>query len=306
MNHQLMHSPLANRFYTADYESRMDVFAATFQRLMEAYGFPENRFFIDGEPPRAFSTAIIEDGRIAYVSASSMLDIQRNRERIFQLFREVSDFEHLIIDMRGNSGGNVNSFLDIMLLPHLREPIYAPVAFYFFLDGPYVSRFGDYLFAPTVGSGFLTITEPYRPAAELLELHDLPEVNREDIEWMHYGAPASRDVRLLARVPWVPAFEGKIWLLTDSMMGSAAQVAAWYSRETGFATLVGDITGGNMGGPRTMALMPNTGILFQFDVFYITDSRGRPLEAGTIPHHFNRPGMDALETVLELIDEGQW
>jgi len=53
-----------------------------------------------------------------------------------------------------------------------------------------------------------------------------------------------------------------------------------------------------------LAFMPNTGIIFYFDIFYVTDSRGRPLEAGTIPHFFNRPGMDALETVLALIAEG--
>jgi len=38
-------------------------------------------------------------------------------------------------------------------------------------------------------------------------------------------------------------------------------------------------------------------------LFYVTDRYGRPLEAGTIPHYFNRPGMDALETVLAMIEE---
>lgn len=79
---------------------------------------------------------------------------------------------------------------------------------------------------------------------------------------------------------------------------------AWYAKETGYITLVGERTGGSLGGPRTLAPMPNTGIAFYFDIFYITDSRGRPLEAGTIPYHFNRPGLDALEAVLELINEG--
>jgi len=40
-------------------------------------------------------------------------------------------------------------------------------------------------------------------------------------------------------------------------------------------------------------------------VFYITDERGRPIEAGTEPHYSNRGGMDALETVLALIVEGR-
>jgi len=44
-------------------------------------------------------------------------------------------------------------------------------------------------------------------------------------------------------------------------------------------------------------------IIFCFDIFYVTDSLGRPLEAGNVPHYFNRPGIDALEAVLALIKE---
>ena len=89
-------------------------------------------------------------------------------------------------------------------------------------------------------------------------------------------------------------------------MFSGAQIAAWLAKNSGFATLVGEITGGCWGGLRLISAMPNTGILFQFDAFYITDRYGRPLEAGTIPHHFNHPGMDAMETVLALIAEGEY
>jgi C-terminal processing protease CtpA/Prc len=96
-------------------------------------------------------------------------------------------------------------------------------------------------------------------------------------------------------------FNGKIWMLVNENMGSAAQVAAWFAKESGFATLVGDITGGSYGGPRTNARLPNTGIALTFDMLYPIDAHGRPLEAGTIPHHFNLPGLDALETVLTII-----
>ncbi|MCL2221058.1 MAG: hypothetical protein FWC20_02090 [Oscillospiraceae bacterium] len=42
------------------------------------------------------------------------------------------------------------------------------------------------------------------------------------------------------------------------------------------------------------------------DIERFTDRYGRPLEAGTIPHHFNHPGMDAMETVLALIAAGEY
>jgi len=60
-------------------------------------------------------------------------------------------------------------------------------------------------------------------------------------------------------------------------MFSGAQIAAWLAKNSGFATLVGEITGGCWGGLRLISAMPNTGILFQFDAFYITDRYPRPL-----------------------------
>ncbi|MCL2248721.1 MAG: S41 family peptidase [Oscillospiraceae bacterium] len=101
-------------------------------------------------------------------------------------------------------------------------------------------------------------------------------------------------------------YNGKIWLLTSDFTGSAAQVATWLFKESGLATLVGDVTAGYFGGERIRRYLPSTGIPFIFDVLYFTDHNGRPLEAGTIPHHFNRPGMDAMETVLALIAEGEY
>ena len=49
--------------------------------------------------------------------------------------------------------------------------------------------------------------------------------------------------------------------------------------------------------------LPNTGFIIRYNPTLILDSSGRPLEYGTQPHFFNRPGLDALETVLELIEE---
>lgn len=152
----------------------------------------------------------------------------------------------------------------------------------------------------------MTIAESYRAAEEVLAANDLLEAHLPDFARLDFGARYTRYNRenpVLVPNADQPFFDGKIWLLTDHRMVSAAQLAARLSKESGFATLVGDITGGPAGGPCTMALMPNTSIIFYFDMFYITDSRGRPLEAGTIPHHFNFEGMDALETVLILINQ---
>jgi hypothetical protein len=147
------------------------------------------------------------------------------------------------------------------------------------------------------------------PIAEIIENYDFPELNLLDMERMDYGFPIQTIINPRLHYPRFciePTFPGKIWLLTGPHMGSATQISAWAARESGFATLVGDVTGGNYGGPRTFVALPNSGIAFEMDLFYVADSRGRPLEAGTILHIFNREGMDALETVLALIAEGEY
>jgi len=310
-NQWLLRSPLASRFYDRC-QDRIGAHDAAWERLIAAYGMPEHRFQAAEIHQQPVTTKSLEENRIAYVSTGrNMAGLQEGASQIADFFAQITEYDHLIIDLRGNGGGNIDAFLNVILRPNLREAIESPNAFLFFMDGPHVRRFGERLFEPTIQNGFMTIFGSYSPVEEILANYYIPDISHEDIERFHYGAPAGR-LRAMAITPTggmsnrATAFEGEIWLLTDHIIGSGAQLAAWYAKETGFVTLVGDISGGVFGGPRTLVLMPNTGIALYFDIFYITDSRGRPLEAGTIPHHFNRPGLDALETVLELIAEGEY
>ena len=320
LNNQLLETPLALRFYESRVQDRLqnrDYFNVVLSELRYETEGVYNRFWGDfsddrrglWQPPENnVTTEIIEEGKIAYIAVNSfMLDRatwSANQRQIFDFYGEIRDFEHLIIDLRGNSGGNVDYFINFFMRPNL-ENMVTVNSFHFFMDGPYIRRLGEYIFAPTISNGHLVIPSDYRPVSEILEAHDLPELNALDFNRLHYGV-ASGTGRIQPNrnhFDFEVAFPGKIWLLTDQRMGSAAQLAAWISMESGFATHVGETTGGNFGGLRTLALLPNTGIAIYFDVFYITDERGRPLEAGTIPHYFNLPGMDALETVLALIEE---
>jgi len=328
MNVELMMSSATDLFYGGDDISRrIVVHNMEIARLREAYGGVHHRIYSRERMGPAggawnYGTYAVRDD-IFYIHAGHHL---HNLPRLFsgndpsmnQILRSFNArssisieghieelfIEHMIIDLRGNEGGDVKHFVDEILRPILRRPI-DPDAFIFFKDGPYVRRFGDLIFEPATFTSFMAMTEHYRPIDEILAEFDLPDMPQVDRERLHFGAPAGNALPLEPE-PFAPRFHGKIWLLVDDHVLSSAQVAAWLASETGHITLVGDVTGGNMGGPRTIAFMPNTGIMFQFDIFYITDSQGRPFEAGTVPHHFNRPGMDALETVLALIEEGEY
>lgn len=258
---------------------------------------------------RNVNTKIIEEGRIGYVSVNSFMrgDFAADQRQIFEFYREIRGFEHLIIDLRNNGGGHPNWFTDIFVRPNLETAITVDL-FYFYIDAPYIRHFIDQVQArPTLSTNIIFMGREFKTAQEILAEFDFPDRNAADFDRFDYGLTA-RFTGFPTRVPGFdgPAFDGKIWFLTGERMGSGAQISATIAKESGLMTLVGEVTGGVYGGNRAMVLLPNTGIAFHFDTAYVTDIHGRPLEAGTIPHHFNRPGMDALQTVLALIAEGEY
>jgi len=106
-------------------------------------------------------------------------------------------------------------------------------------------------------------------------------------------------------------FNGKIWLLIGEGTASAAEATAAIIKQNNIATVVGEPTWGIMGTIHEpvvkWARLPNTGIMFRFDIAYYTDPYGRPWQGyGVQPNYFNRPGMDALQTVLAMIEESNY
>ena len=265
----------------------------------------------------------LEENRVAYLSIDSFRFMNdpssdewyADKEEVHSFFEEIRGYEHLIIDLRRNLGGMPRFFEDVIVRSIIDEAV--EVRGFAFAQSGYYAR--ERLDEASEGANFMVLNElasfigptdnRLRLISEMLEEFDLPELNMSDMERMNYGFPIHMErlyPKRLERFGYERAFEGKVWVLTSHLTGSAAQVNAWLSKESGFATHVGETSGGNFGGPRTAVALPNSGMLFRMDVFYVTDERGRPLEAGTVPHHFNLPGMDALETVLVLIAEGNY
>ena len=312
-NNRLSATPLARRFYE-DRVGNSGRYTELFIALAEKRDENYNHVFgtlsddlvrtpVSSSSP--VTTEITEEGHIGYISHSSFFD--RSQTQIFNFYEEISGFEHLIIDLRGNGGGDINVFVNTLFGPNITEAITIS-SFHFFMDGPYIRKHGDDIFIRTASNGHMVIPTSYRPVSEILEEHEFADIRLHEFDRLHYGVASNTGSISPHITPFGSrlAFDGKIWMLTDSAMLSAANAATWFSMQTDFATHVGDTTGGAFGGLRTLALLPNTGIAIYFDVFYITDEHGRSLEAGIIPHHFNRPGMDALETVLALIAEGEY
>jgi len=250
---------------------------------------------VGNEDPYNISTEILAPGSIAYLHiASFMSDMRLDNETLFPFYEEIQDFDHLIIDIRGNSGGWSTHFpLNVVSML-----IDEAVSFYYYEFFIASERTADFFTEPHS----MTNANLYGifPIADFLETRNLYRFNPDDLELLDYVIvwhsaffPAENNV----------PFSGKIWLLVDGGSASASEMAASISIGTGFATVVGEPTAGVTGVIYTFAALPSTGVLFRIDLGYTVDQYGRSIEEfGVIPQIANAAGMDALETVLALIE----
>ena len=237
---------------------------------------------------------VIEPGKIAYLHiASFMNNMAFDSEVLFPFFEEIQDFEHLIIDIRGNGGGFAVYFPSLIVSMLIGESISFSYPEFFVAN--------ELTAALTENPSTMAMADLYGmfPAAQFVRDQNMTQFNQEDLAILDYVA--------VWNVVYYPdedaiPFSGEIWLLVDEWSASASVMAAKISANTGFATVVGEPTSRITGVVYTFAALPNTGILFRIDLGYTTDIYGRSIEEfGVIPQIANWVDMDALETVLAII-----
>ena len=256
-------------------------------------------------------TDIPEEGRIAYIRVPNMRGVRgstnlpnpRDIQRVDNFYSQLEGFEHLIIDMRGLTGGWPSVFTNLLISPLIDYNL--ETTFYlFYMAGEYNVRFIHGL-----PSAVFSQRQPFQ--MEDLENIFLPNVLTEEVleDLSHMDYHFTRLVSVAPQSERRAPFDGKVWVLTDANNFSGAQQVAAFLYQTGFATLVGQTTGGAAADGMIVSnfiRLPNTTFQVRYDPIYIISADGRPWEYGTVPHHFNRPGMDALQTVLALIAEGDY
>ena len=206
------------------------------------------------------------------------------------------DFEHLIIDIRNLSGGHayawhwlaswlVDRAIDVSFYVHynLGTNNEAWAAAYVFEN----RRLASY---PYEGYGFdrrLSQTFSIWPPHTWYPTHHRP-----------HGYDR-------------PRFSGQVWVLVDGDTSSSAELFAAIIKYSDFATLVGERT---FGADFSQALaqtwasfyLPNSGIVILYNYGVVSDSQGNFfVGSGVEPYYPNRPSMDALETVLVIINEAR-
>ncbi len=230
---------------------------------------------------------IILDGRVAYLRLPSFYrNIDNDHKFLLDFYAANADCEHLIIDIRDNGGGYSWYWEHNIVAPNID----APLAFY------------DLQIYRDSKQNHPFIRAEIRQGAKsfpLDQLPDLPKLNPDDLKladrFLRFDqsvTPASEDGKKL--------FQGKIWVLTGPRVYSAAEMFCYFCKQTGFATLVGEATGGDGPGvsPALYAL-PNSGLLVQYSCSHGLNPDGSSNEeAGTMPDIVIQPGEDALNVCI--------
>jgi len=267
-----------------------------------------DRISVFPEVPDNIITDIIAPGHIAYMRVNSFATSAEYDDLVIApFFEEIQDFEHLILDLRGNGGGFMFNFTHNIFrrLIHWSMPI---VTYQFFTDGDLavatmiaerdsIAYWHSHIEGNDV---FDWYTIDILPAFPFIIQQNMVNFNREDLFNLEH---------VLVEVDWIfpredgPLFEGWVWLLIDGGTASASSQATLMLMETYFTTVIGENTSGVMAAVHTYVILPNTGMLFRIDLGYRTDMYGNSLEVyGIAPHIHNLYQMDALETALAVIE----
>lgn len=229
-------------------------------------------------------TKIIEKDKIAYIYVDSfdMSYYEEDKKKLFDFYEKVKNYDNVIFDFTQNGGGGMFYFNDLIVAPNIDEILYTGV-YELMQSGKYnLQFFGEDNFEP------------------ISKLPKLPNMNQEDLKELDlmlksvYFVEPSKEQKTL---------KGKIWILVNENVFSSSEYAAMFSKATGFATLVGERTGGDgIGSDPLPITLPNSGIIVRYSPIYgITTDGTNSQEFGTEPDIYTKEGKTYLQTCIDAI-----
>lgn len=243
----------------------------------------------------------------AYVEVRSMLSSREehyyhDQELLLDFFQtiEAEGYENCIIDIRRNGGGSDLYGKLLLLVPNLTKAI--GKTHNALIKGGAETL--NYYNARKLDS--MNYIPELHPIEEL-DLDKLPVLEQEDLEGITYYASMYVGTSEGMSYPDTPAFSGKFWLLVSPRVYSASEYFTVLCKDTGFATLVGQTTGGDgIGVAPMVCVLPNSGIVYQFSTENgLNLDGGSNEEMGTQPDIVVPENEDALEVCLRAIEGGR-
>ncbi|TRO48666.1 hypothetical protein E2P65_02435, partial [Candidatus Bathyarchaeota archaeon] len=248
----------------------------------QTYGGPSSFWALYPSPLVDFERYEEEGVAYMYVKTFDMSRVEPYYDDVMEFYGEIADYDFLIIDIRGNTGGNFQSWIDGIVGPLIEEDT---------LHEYYLAyRTGDYV--RWFHEAFLT-----DKAAVSKDAFDSlpPEALGEGYEIYNFSTTyaATHEVN----------FSGQIILLTDNVVYSAAEGFTNFCKQAGFAKIYGTPSGGDgfFVWPTYYAL-PNSKIVITASSSMSLDRTGRANEeARTQPDVYVETPFMALEELIDFV-----
>lgn len=225
-------------------------------------------------------TQILEQSKIAYLKIDSFsLDPSNNnkeykkeKNKIIGFLKNVKDYPYLIIDISGNRGGFSLYWLETIIAPLLNQEL-NEVKY----ENICIVRGGDY------SMKYFEKAHPDIRENKIEKLKCYSSMPKEVKENFQYYRIDKVDNSVLpSRNPI--GFSGKIFLIIDENVFSAADEFAMFCKQSGFATLVGCSTKGSGGDTPMFITLSNSGLMIRFETEMLLNEDGTShFETGTVP-----------------------
>lgn len=262
-----------SRYYNSVQENAMNT-------TTKAYIVPDN---IVLEKWSETSTAYIK------IKSFNHFNIVSDWEEIKPFINDIDDCHSLIIDIRGNGGGDSHYWSDY-LVPEL---IYEKKIFnqYFcFKGGEYSESFIDFVLGYNYSEMEMIDQNFFKEFSS-----DLPEEIKTDFK---YYVKMTNIIEPVDEV----GYRGDIYLLVDNRVFSSSDKFVQFAKDCNFAYIIGEPTLGEGSGFDNIVLrLPNSGYVIPFPVGMVLSSNGFNREEFTVEPDLLTEGKNALDEAIELI-----
>ena len=218
-------------------------------------------------------TMAIEKDKTAYIKINSFAReyIEPDREVLYEFYNQIKDYDNLIIDIAENTGGSSYYWYTNIVMPNLKKDLVHT----------------DYILYKITDQNKDFVLETMTETDELLTIDkldkDIDTSNIPDniLQSANYFIKSTN--QFSKQEPEM--FKGKIWTLIGEKVYSSAETFSMFCKKTGFATLVGQTTGGNgMGGDPVIFALPYSKLIVRYDMSYGLNPDGTDnLTYGTTP-----------------------
>jgi hypothetical protein len=228
--------------------------------------------------------------KIVYIHLPSFVDerIDKDKAKLDSLFKNISQYNRLIIDIQGNSGGNDSYWINYVVPYLIENDVTTENIIAYRKD----RIFYEYYNTPKKE---LTYSD--------VKLDNMPEELKDN----DYGFMKREMVLYPKKVK--SRFKGDIYLLVDELVFSSSEAFAIFCKQTKFAKVVGKQTGGDgIGSEPFLLCLPNSGIVMRYTGEMGLNSDGSSnAELCTMPdvELKGKESEECLSELMKMIKNGE-